>query len=63
MLKAVQYQSAVHWGGALLQFLLLLGILLTRVELLDKFKRELHSLFHQAVDVRPEDAVGLGADF
>lgn len=39
------------------------GTFLTRVELLDKFKRELHSFFHQVVDVRPEDAVGLRADF
>lgn len=36
---------------------------LTCVEFLDKFKGEVHGLFHQVVDVGSDHAVGLRADF
>lgn len=35
---------------------------LTCIEFLDKFTCEVQCLFHQVVDVRSEDAVGLRAD-
>lgn len=38
-------------------------LILTCVKFLDKFKREVQCLFHQVVNVRSEDAVGLRADF
>lgn len=38
-------------------------LFLTCIEFLDKFKGEVQSLFHQVVDVRSQDAVGLRADF